>query len=61
MLRRREQSYSSSSEYVRHLIRRDRAATRLRQELLAGLGSPPLQGDARELIDQLANGLGGQP
>lgn len=40
-----EGAYSSTSEYVRGLIRRDQDRQRLRQVLLEGAASPPA-GDA---------------
>lgn len=38
----REGAYSSTSEYVRELIRRDQDRQRLRQLLLDGAASPPV-------------------
>jgi antitoxin ParD1/3/4 len=37
-----EGAYSSTSEYVRELIRRDQDRQRLRQVLLDGAASPPV-------------------
>ena len=52
----RSGSYSSSSEYVRKLIRDDRARLQLRALLLDGAASPPGAPADEEYFEQLRAG-----
>lgn len=45
--------YSTSSEYVRELIRKDQEVLRLRSLLLEGAASPPGEPADREYFDSL--------
>ena len=49
----RSGDFSSSSEYVRQLLREKREEGRLRQKLLDGLGSQPSGTTHSELIDKM--------
>jgi antitoxin ParD1/3/4 len=53
-----ELSYSSTSEFVRHLIRQDRDAGGLRAALLAGLASPTVGQTPGQVLDQVEQDLG---
>lgn len=48
-----EGSFSSSSEYIRHLLRERREESLLREKLLKGLESPTLGVDAEQLFQEL--------
>jgi antitoxin ParD1/3/4 len=48
-----EKAYSTSSEYVRELIRREREKERLRQLLLEGASSPGTQVADKAYFDEL--------
>lgn len=48
-----ERGYGTSSEYVRELIRRDRARLRLRDLLLEGASSPPSEPADAEHFERL--------
>lgn len=48
-----EGSFSSSSEYVRHLLREKRSESLFRTKLAEGLESPTLDVSAEEFFDKL--------
>ena len=50
-------SYSTSSEYVRELIRRDQDRQRLRGLLLEGAASPPAVTADADYFDRLRSGV----
>lgn len=52
----RSRGYSSSSEYVRELIRKDQDRQRLRGLLLEGAASPPSVTAATDFFGQLRDG-----
>ena len=52
-----ERGYSSSSEYVRELIRKDRDRQRLRGLLLEGAVSPPAVTADADYFDRLRSGV----
>ncbi len=52
-----ERGYSSSSEYVRELIRKDQDRQRLRGMLLEGAASPPAGAADADYFDRLRSGI----
>jgi antitoxin ParD1/3/4 len=52
-----ERGYSTSSEYVRELIRKDQERIRLRALLLAGAASPPTSPVDEVYIERLRSGV----
>lgn len=55
----REEGYATSSEYVRDLIRRDRARERLRAMILDGIESGPARFVDENEFDELVAALDG--
>ena len=55
-----EGSFSSSSEYIHHLLREKREESQLRAQLMEGLDSPTLKASAEEFFQELREAvLGG--
>lgn len=57
----RDGAFTSSSEYVRHLLRLKRDENRLRSQILEGLASPPSPRSSEQVIERLRQMIHDKP